>query len=130
MRKILILPAGVRSAPCLFIPLGTTYHLYLQTCTYVRSDEKQETKIFIVSLGERKQKLSSKDLIFDGGHELLHLPDFIGSLILTRLPSSLSLRYQSYDITYYDDKMGAYKYLEEIWRKKQSDVLRFLLRVR
>ena len=25
---------------------------------------------------------------------------------------------------------GAYKYLEEIWRKKQSDVLRFLLRVR
>jgi hypothetical protein len=29
-----------------------------------------------------------------------------------------------------DVKMGAYKYLEEIWRKKQSDVLRFLLRVR
>jgi hypothetical protein len=29
-----------------------------------------------------------------------------------------------------DDKMGAYKYLEELWRKKQSDVLRFLLRVR
>ncbi len=28
------------------------------------------------------------------------------------------------------DEMGAYKYLEEIWRKKQSDVLRFLLRVR
>jgi ribosomal protein L15E len=26
--------------------------------------------------------------------------------------------------------MGAYKYLEEIWRKKQSDVVRFLLRVR
>lgn len=26
--------------------------------------------------------------------------------------------------------MGAYKYLEEIWRKKQSDVLRFVLRVR
>ena len=26
--------------------------------------------------------------------------------------------------------MGAYKYLEEVWRKKQSDVLRFLLRVR
>eukprot|EP01115_Flamella_aegyptia_P005062 TRINITY_DN2149_c1_g1_i1.p1 TRINITY_DN2149_c1_g1~~TRINITY_DN2149_c1_g1_i1.p1 ORF type:complete len:205 (-),score=56.77 TRINITY_DN2149_c1_g1_i1:102-716(-) len=26
--------------------------------------------------------------------------------------------------------MGAYKYLEEIWKKKQSDVLRFLLRVR
>eukprot|EP00128_Syssomonas_multiformis_P005510 Colp12_sorted_trinity150504_noHs@14856 len=26
--------------------------------------------------------------------------------------------------------MGAYKYLEEIWRKKQSDALRFLLRVR
>jgi hypothetical protein len=25
---------------------------------------------------------------------------------------------------------GAYKYLEELWRKKQSDVLRFLLRVR
>lgn len=27
-------------------------------------------------------------------------------------------------------QMGAYKYLEELWRKKQSDVLRFLLRVR
>ena len=26
--------------------------------------------------------------------------------------------------------VGAYKYLEELWRKKQSDVLRFLLRVR
>ena len=26
--------------------------------------------------------------------------------------------------------MGAYKYLEEVWRKKQSDVLRFLLRLR
>ena len=26
--------------------------------------------------------------------------------------------------------MGAYKYMSELWRKKQSDVLRFLLRVR
>merc|ERR1719389_567466 len=26
--------------------------------------------------------------------------------------------------------MGAYKYLEEFWRKKQSDVVRFILRVR
>ena len=26
--------------------------------------------------------------------------------------------------------MGAYKYLEEMWRKKQSDVMRFLLRIR
>ena len=26
--------------------------------------------------------------------------------------------------------MGAYKYLQELWRKKQSDLLRFLLRVR
>ncbi|KAK9840407.1 hypothetical protein WJX74_009382 [Apatococcus lobatus] len=26
--------------------------------------------------------------------------------------------------------MGAYKYMEELWKKKQSDVLRFLLRVR
>ncbi|CAN8064772.1 unnamed protein product [Agarophyton chilense] len=26
--------------------------------------------------------------------------------------------------------MGAYKYLEELWRHKQSDVMRFLLRVR
>ena len=26
--------------------------------------------------------------------------------------------------------MGAYKYLEELYKKKQSDVLRFLLRVR
>ena len=26
--------------------------------------------------------------------------------------------------------LGAYKYLEELWKKKQSDVLRFLLRIR
>ena len=26
--------------------------------------------------------------------------------------------------------MGAYKYVEELYKKKQSDVLRFLLRVR
>lgn len=26
--------------------------------------------------------------------------------------------------------MGAYKYLEELWRKKQSDILRYLLRIR
>eukprot|EP01121_Diplochlamys_sp_Union-15-3_P016559 TRINITY_DN565_c0_g1_i2.p1 TRINITY_DN565_c0_g1~~TRINITY_DN565_c0_g1_i2.p1 ORF type:complete len:205 (+),score=22.45 TRINITY_DN565_c0_g1_i2:87-701(+) len=26
--------------------------------------------------------------------------------------------------------MGAYKYLQELWRKKQSDTLRFLLRIR
>ena len=26
--------------------------------------------------------------------------------------------------------MGAYKYLEELWRKKQSDVLRFVLRIK
>uniref|UniRef100_A0A7R9V3B2 Ribosomal protein L15 n=1 Tax=Chlamydomonas euryale TaxID=1486919 RepID=A0A7R9V3B2_9CHLO len=26
--------------------------------------------------------------------------------------------------------MGAYKYVEELWKKKQSDVMRFLLRVR
>ncbi|CAD7699794.1 unnamed protein product [Ostreobium quekettii] len=26
--------------------------------------------------------------------------------------------------------MGAYKYIEELWRKKQSDVLRYLLRIR
>jgi large subunit ribosomal protein L15e len=27
-------------------------------------------------------------------------------------------------------RMGAYKYVEELWKRKQSDVLRFLLRVR
>ncbi|GFH32160.1 ribosomal protein L15, partial [Haematococcus lacustris] len=26
--------------------------------------------------------------------------------------------------------MGAYKYLEELYKKKQSDVIRFLLRIR
>ena len=26
--------------------------------------------------------------------------------------------------------MGAYKYLEELWKKKQSDVMRFILRIR
>ena len=29
-----------------------------------------------------------------------------------------------------DRIMGAYKYLEELYKKKQSDLLRFLLRVR
>merc|ERR1712224_47600 len=28
------------------------------------------------------------------------------------------------------NEMGAYKYLEELWKKKQSDVMRFILRVR
>jgi hypothetical protein len=28
------------------------------------------------------------------------------------------------------ETMGAYKYVEELWRKKQSDVVRFLLRIR
>lgn len=26
--------------------------------------------------------------------------------------------------------MGVYKYLEELWKKKQSDVMRFILRIR
>ena len=26
--------------------------------------------------------------------------------------------------------MGAYKYLEELWKKKQCDVLRYLMRIR
>lgn len=26
--------------------------------------------------------------------------------------------------------MGAYKYLQELWKKKQSNVVRFLLRIR
>ena len=26
--------------------------------------------------------------------------------------------------------MGAYKYLEELWKKKQSDMMRFILRLR
>merc|ERR1712134_21033 len=28
------------------------------------------------------------------------------------------------------DKMGAYKYQQEMWRKKQSDVMRYILRIR
>ena len=28
------------------------------------------------------------------------------------------------------EKIGAYKYVSELWRKKQSDVMRFLQRVR
>ena len=28
------------------------------------------------------------------------------------------------------ENMGAYKYLRELWNRKQSDVMRFLLRVR
>lgn len=26
--------------------------------------------------------------------------------------------------------MGAYKYMQELWRKKQSDVMRYILRIR
>lgn len=32
--------------------------------------------------------------------------------------------------THYTTNMGAYKYMEELWRHKQSDVMRFMLRVR
>ena len=30
----------------------------------------------------------------------------------------------------HSNDMGAYKYLEELWRKKQSDAMRYLLRIR
>merc|ERR1712137_1077452 len=30
----------------------------------------------------------------------------------------------------FNNQMGAYKYLEEVWRRKQSDLIRFVLRVR
>lgn len=33
-------------------------------------------------------------------------------------------------IGFFASKMGAYKYIGELYKKKQSDVLRFLLRVR
>jgi len=33
-------------------------------------------------------------------------------------------------LEYSNEKMGCYKYMEELWRHKQSDALRFLLRVR
>ena len=42
----------------------------------------------------------------------------------------LPLPFQKYTILLSTVEMGAYKYLEELWRKKQSDLLRFLLRVR
>lgn len=45
---------------------------------------------------------------------------FAGQLVYEQLHCQLSFRY----------KMGAYKYMQEIYRKKQSDVLRFLLRIR
>ncbi|KRZ53405.1 60S ribosomal protein L15 [Trichinella nativa] len=41
--------------------------------------------------------------------------------------TSWSLSYISIDCS---REMGAYRYMQEIWRKKQSDVMRFLLRVR
>lgn len=48
-----------------------------------------------------------------------------------RFPSSLvSTSFFLFPLADQNLKMGAYKYLEELWRKKQSDVLRFLLRVR
>ena len=47
-----------------------------------------------------------------------------------RIISVLSLPFQKDTILFSTVEMGAYKYLEELWRKKQSDLLRFLLRVR
>ncbi|KAL6959096.1 60S ribosomal protein L15 [Sarracenia purpurea var. burkii] len=41
-----------------------------------------------------------------------------------------SLRRSSRDCTTNSETMGAYTYVSELWRKKQSDVMRFLLRVR
>merc|ERR1712212_821686 len=42
----------------------------------------------------------------------------------------LSLKTVGEVVVFPDIKMGAYKYMQEIYRKKQSDVMRFLLRVR
>jgi len=39
------------------------------------------------------------------------------------------LFYRSYYLQH-TNKMGAYKYMEELWKKKQTDVMRFLSRVR
>jgi large subunit ribosomal protein L15e len=59
--------------------------------------------------------------IICGRRNLSPFPFFIMTIKLTKL-SPL--------IYFLIEDMGAYKYLEEIWRKKQSDALRFLLRVR
>lgn len=64
----------------------------------------------------------------------LRYPDFNYCWCFFRL--NLIVRLFSYDYIYIcivfsqGFTMGAYKYMQELYRKKQSDVLRFLLRVR
>merc|ERR1712115_535407 len=43
--------------------------------------------------------------------------------------SSRTYRYKNCNF-YFVKKMGAYKYQQELWRKKQSDAMKYLLRVR
>ncbi|KRY67343.1 60S ribosomal protein L15 [Trichinella pseudospiralis] len=53
-------------------------------------------------------------------HDISELGIF-GIVIIKRKVQICSIAY---------GEMGAYRYMQEIWRKKQSDVMRFLLRVR
>ncbi|KAL9409418.1 hypothetical protein AB3S75_047750 [Citrus x aurantiifolia] len=51
-----------------------------------------------------------------------------GPMKLSRLLSQNSYHHSTGELD--DRTMGAYKYVSELWRKKQSDVMRFLQRVR
>ncbi|KRX65872.1 60S ribosomal protein L15 [Trichinella sp. T9] len=54
--------------------------------------------------------------------------DFLCFSVCVPSPTIIKRKVQVFSIAY--GEMGAYRYMQEIWRKKQSDVMRFLLRVR
>ncbi|KRZ23235.1 60S ribosomal protein L15 [Trichinella pseudospiralis] len=54
--------------------------------------------------------------------------DFLCYSVCIPSPTIIKRKVQICSIAY--GEMGAYRYMQEIWRKKQSDVMRFLLRVR
>ncbi|KAH9684773.1 Ribosomal protein L15 [Citrus sinensis] len=55
-------------------------------------------------------------------------PNYINIGWMSRLLSQNSYHHSTAELD--DRTMGAYKYVSELWRKKQSDVMRFLQRVR
>jgi hypothetical protein len=64
----------------------------LQLTVYNPARTYVHTKNNFVSLGrDKNKKVSSEDLIFDGGHELLHLPDFTGCITYPSIISQAPL---------------------------------------
>ena len=61
---------------------------------------------------------------------MFHLDNPLSNVFLTECMSTLWRDTHLYLSFNSIRGMGAYKYVQELWRKKQSDLLRFLLRVR